>query len=986
MKQLFLTALACLSFLVGNQAQTYQDTTFTDPVLISFPLDFVTFQNCHFVGITGDALTLEGAGAFISNCTFENIQGNAIYAFGSEVYVVEDTFSNVTGRGIHGWMGSVVVLGSVFSFTEKEAIVMVDCEVGEVSDSHISDAGSGIIINGGTSNGEYVLKNNLVQRIYSFPSSPLPGNGIVVQNGASVSIEQCVVDSCLGVGIIVNDFGDPTTNVDIVKVQENKISRTGPYGMSGGDKVYHAVVRNNEISYPGYVSGWSEYGEHALVWAGPDALIEGNHIHHALDTVCDLGQCADGILVSTSATLTRNHIHDCTGIGIEYREFAAAGNNPLLIFNNIIHDVGGNSILYNGEGSLPDYSEPSSTLIRNNTLHNVQSAPLAACCNDNPIIVEGNILIFEAEADTSKYIQTPSSNTLTDNLNLKAPGDLGFVDYSGRDFHLASESSPAHNILPLNFGLPNDDFDGDPRLGLRDAGADELNLTEIICGCNNCPNIIPDLFFGDFTFAVLSADNNDLAGSTQGVCGVRVEFQHDYIGDVTMELISPSGQTVQLVGPNGFWGSTNLSTWNVGFVPCSYPSSPDPGFSAVWNSNQIWGESGTYTGTYFPATGCLEDFNNGSVTGNWTLRVFDNQVNDNGTVLGFEVMFCDMSGVSCFVCSEPPVAQFSTSLVGGWAATIGNESTGGTTNIDIDFGDGQTESGTFFQVFHEYENVGSYLVRLIATNDCGVDTFSQIVQIAGALPSAFVYAEPDSGCSPLVLQTVVINSDHVDTWHWFFPGGVPAESFEMAPTVTYPVPGDYSGSLIVENEVGSTTLDSIFSAHVLPGLLNPGFMVQSIGDSLVCTNTTQNAVGYYWSLNGGTPVGNNTSPYVFEVDSSGTYTIGLTLADLCDTSTLTQEVTVLLIGAQNLEQEGWRFGISPNPNDGHFVLHIAGTENLPADIVVLNALGETLFKQKIAIAKGENVYPFDLAQMPPGVYFLQIQTAKGRMSLRMVIG
>ncbi|MDO8368446.1 MAG: right-handed parallel beta-helix repeat-containing protein [Saprospiraceae bacterium] len=977
MKQLFLTAFASLFFLVGNQAQNYQDTTFTDPVFITFANDFVTFENCRFIGIEGVALWIEGSAALISNCTFEDINGTAVFAYGSEVYLVDDTIRNAV-IGIQGEFGAVIILGCQISQITTWAIKFSSIDVAEINECNIHDVGFGIDCEGLLGSSELLVVKNEMRRVQ--------GSALTAERFLSVKVTDCKIDSCVGSGINLSASG-ASYSIETAELQNNVISRTNLDGIIGRAYVQHAIIQNNEVSYAGFLGGEPLNGTHLINWQGPDARIDGNHLHHTLDTACVLPYCGSGIYIQSSATITRNRIHDCNGNGIRYASNFEPGNEPLSIFNNIIYDVAGNPVRYSGSGNFPPLNEPISTLIRNNTLHSTRSAPLDISVTLSfSISAEGNILLFEGEADTSKYIQISGGGVLLENLNLKASGDLDFVDFAGRDFHLASENSPAHNFLPLNFGLPNDDFDGDLRLGLRDAGADEIASDVVICGCNNCPNEIPDLFFADFTFAVVSADKNDLSGSEQGVCGVRVEFEHDYIGDVRMDLISPSGQSVHLVGPNGFWGASDLTTWNVGFVRCDNPASPDPGFSAVWNSNQTWGEGASYSGVYYPATGCLEDFNLGPITGDWTLRVSDNQVNDMGTVKGFEVMFCDMSGVSCFVCSEPPTAQVTATPVGAWAFSFSNLSTSGLTDLTLDFGDGQSQNGAFFQAFHEYENAGSYLVRLIATNECGVDTFSQIVQVAGTLPVAFAFAEPIVGCSPLEVQTVVISADHVDTWHWLFPGGMPSESFEMEPAVTYTAQGAHFATLILENEVGSVTIDTIFTVFVQPALINPSFDVQVLGDSIVCTNTTQNVLFYQWTLNGGSPVGINASPFVFEVDASGTYTVGLSLSGVCDSIFLTEEVPVIIVSNKNLADEDWRFSISPNPNDGQFRLGIDAAENLPADLTVLNALGVVVSTRKIALAKGTNQFDFDLSTMPAGVYYLQIQTAKGRANIKLVIG
>jgi subtilisin-like proprotein convertase family protein len=171
------------------------------------------------------------------------------------------------------------------------------------------------------------------------------------------------------------------------------------------------------------------------------------------------------------------------------------------------------------------------------------------------------------------------------------------------------------------------------------------------CDCTNCPQFMPDNFTGSFLINVQNASNETLGQNGQGVCGVILNFDHEYLGDLRIVLTSPSGQSVTLVGPIGLFGGTDFSSWNVSFVPCSEPTAPDPGFSGVWNNNQAWGLNGTYTGTYHPATGCLENFNTGPVNGTWSLVVTDEQAVDVGNFYDYEIIFCDPSGIECFSCA-----------------------------------------------------------------------------------------------------------------------------------------------------------------------------------------------------------------------------------------------------------------------------------------------------------------------------------------------
>ncbi|MBK8555039.1 MAG: proprotein convertase P-domain-containing protein [Lewinellaceae bacterium] len=171
------------------------------------------------------------------------------------------------------------------------------------------------------------------------------------------------------------------------------------------------------------------------------------------------------------------------------------------------------------------------------------------------------------------------------------------------------------------------------------------------CGCTNCPQFMPDNFTGDFLINVMNASNPTLGQNGQGVCGVVLNFDHEYIGDLKITLTSPAGQTVTLIGPVGLFGMTDFTSWNITFVPCGDMAAPDPGFSSTWNNNQPWGMFGNYNGSYYPNTGCLENFNTGSVNGTWTLTVMDLQANDVGNFTDYQIIFCDPSGINCFSCA-----------------------------------------------------------------------------------------------------------------------------------------------------------------------------------------------------------------------------------------------------------------------------------------------------------------------------------------------
>lgn len=169
------------------------------------------------------------------------------------------------------------------------------------------------------------------------------------------------------------------------------------------------------------------------------------------------------------------------------------------------------------------------------------------------------------------------------------------------------------------------------------------------CGCSSCDFPIPATFERTLSLEVNGATFNDLSTAQQGVCEVTIDFAHDFLSDLSMTLSAPNGQTVELVQDHLNNDTTYFSRWKIKYLPCSTLPVPDPGFQAPFNNNSNWPGNNTFSGSYFPATGCLEDFNAGSVNGVWTLTVLSNGYRGVGFVYGFSIKFCQEAGLNCEV-------------------------------------------------------------------------------------------------------------------------------------------------------------------------------------------------------------------------------------------------------------------------------------------------------------------------------------------------
>ena len=424
----------------------------------------------------------------IRNCLFTNIAGDGLRCFNTKYLLIDScVFSNITLRAVNIRGAKYAIIQNSF-FDRIQDALFIGYESQDIF-THSND-------NASTRSDSLFISNNRINNIYN--------NAVRVFNTSFLDFDHNLIDSCLGSGIILGSGTgvgscslldeSPLSAISIAIRNEtrmngcilrnNTILHTLSDGIGTLENVYHAQILNNEIAYVAYdgIGGRINFGDHGMYLQGPDVLVEGNKVHHVLDSCGSAGCDGVGISFRTSAIINRNIIHNCFNSGIAYFNDHPAGTGDSYITNNVVYDNKRTAIYINT--GCPE-SVPDSIHIYHNTIISqpVQALWLHAC----PIgfanysgykDVIGNILVYEGVADSSHFVFN-TSGAINDLYNIKHSGDAGFANFALRDLRLSASSS-AINFLPASYTLVPNDIQGKLRISPADAGSYEYYYPVIV--------------------------------------------------------------------------------------------------------------------------------------------------------------------------------------------------------------------------------------------------------------------------------------------------------------------------------------------------------------------------------------------------------------------------------------------------------------------------------------------------------------------------
>lgn len=275
----------------------------------------------------------------------------------------------------------------------------------------------------------------------------------------------------------------------------------------------------------------------------------------------------------------------------------------------------------------------------------------------------------------------------------------------------------------------------------------------------------------------------------------------------------------------------------------------------------------------------------------------------------------------------------------------------------------------------------AFRLRGTTGNGYRSDIALDFIYLYDNVPAQAGIEAPDTACINQFI-TVADKSSKIDlnyTWD-FGVSSSPASASGVGPhNVLYSTAGQKSISLIIEE---NGHLDTAFhTVEVLPPP-DATFTTNGNGLSVDFTPLNTNAVAYVWDFGDGDS-STSTLP-THQYDSSGNYTVSLTLTTICGTVTYTADIGAYPVGKEPTNTNAWRVTIQPNPAD-HQILIVADQWTAAGDITIYNVLGEIMYQHRLTSGDHAFKKAIDVSQWPAGTYTAVMKNGQQQTSRQLVI-
>ncbi len=269
-------------------------------------------------------------------------------------------------------------------------------------------------------------------------------------------------------------------------------------------------------------------------------------------------------------------------------------------------------------------------------------------------------------------------------------------------------------------------------------------------------------------------------------------------------------RTIELRDSNG----TVLQTANVN-LPAG-ESRATLNFSLPVGNKLQLGASGTNINLYRNSAGVTYPYSIANV-----ISIFTTTASSNPTLYYYFFYNWEIQGQACksaraavqALVNHTPTASFTYSASIN-TITFSNNTLNNALNYTWKFGDGATSNAS--NPTHAYSSSGTYNVTLIASNACGTDSITNIINTGGYAPVPDFYASDTLIHMGDTIHFVDQSINTPSNWTWSFPNAIPNSANIQNPAhIKYPLPGYYNVSLLTSNNYGSNTTTKTLYIHVL---------------------------------------------------------------------------------------------------------------------------------------------------------------------------
>jgi PKD repeat protein len=209
-------------------------------------------------------------------------------------------------------------------------------------------------------------------------------------------------------------------------------------------------------------------------------------------------------------------------------------------------------------------------------------------------------------------------------------------------------------------------------------------------------------------------------------------------------------------------------------------------------------------------------------------------------------------------------------------------------------------------------------------------------------------------------------------WAWDFGDG--NGSSLQNPSHTYGATGTYNVTLVLTDDCGVDSVSYVIDVFICTNPV-PSFTVTDNEPNYILTNTST-VVGtttYSWDMGDLTTYTTPDANHTYA--TNGTYTVTLIVTDSCGVDSVTQDITVSIIGLSELEAGT----ISVYPVPATEQLTVVSTVNI-SEIEVIDLSGRAVLIQNA----NSNELVVSTVGLAEGEYLLKINLANGQTEVRRI--